>query len=212
MANPRTKTYLQQVSEGETAVILSELSEILSHEVTGDVVEFGCYRGDTSLLMQKMLEREYPNSGARLWLYDSFEGLPARTHEDASVAGDNFKQGELLVTKREVVERFKKAGLRVPRIRKGFFENLSTDDLPFEIAFAFLDGDLYQSIKTSLELVTPRMNKEGVILVHDYNNPQLPGVSRAVDEWLAKISASNSAAQKTAPKLQRRETLAIITW
>ena len=212
MANPRTKTYLQQVSEGETAVILSELSEILSHEVTGDVVEFGCYRGDTSLLMQKMLEREYPNSGARLWLYDSFEGLPARTREDASVAGDSFKQGELLVTKREVVERFKKAGLRVPRIRKGFFENLSTDDLPFEIAFAFLDGDLYQSIKTSLELVTPRMNKEGVILVHDYNNPQLPGVSRAVDEWLAKISASNSAAQKTAPKLQRRETLAIITW
>ena len=212
MANPRTKTYLQQVSEGETAVILSELSEILSHEVTGDVVEFGCYRGDTSLLMQKMLEREYPNSGARLWLYDSFEGLPARTREDASVAGDSFKQGELLVTKREVVERFKKAGLRVPRIRKGFFENLSTDDLPFEIAFAFLDGDLYQSIKTSLELVTPRMNKEGVILVHDYNNPQLPGVSRAVDEWMAKVSASNSATQKTAPKLQRRETLAIIIW
>ena len=175
-------------------------------------MEFGCYRGDTSLLMQKMLEREFPDSSSRLWIYDSFEGLPARTREDASVAGDSFKQGELLVTKREVVERFKKAGLHVPRIRKGFFENLSTDDLPSEIAFAFLDGDLYQSIKTSLELVTPRMNKHGVILVHDYNNPQLPGASRAVDEWLAKLSASTSAAQKTAPKLQRRETLAIISW
>ena len=207
MTAQKNKEYLQQVSEGETAVILSTLHDVLSREVSGDIVEFGCYRGDTSLLLQKMLQREFPNSSSRLWIYDSFEGLPARTHEDASVAGDGFKQGELLVTKREVVERFKKTGLHIPRIRKGFFENLSTDDLPSEIAFAFLDGDLYQSIRTSLELVTPRMNEHGVILVHDYNNPQLPGSARAVDEWLAKFSN-----QKTAPKLQRRETLAIITW
>ena len=217
--------YLQQVSEGETAVILSELRNVLSRNVAGDIVEFGCYRGDTSLLIERVLEREFPESLSRLWIYDSFEGLPAKTSKDASAAGDGFRQGELLVSKREVVERFKKAGLRVPRIRKGFFENLNdggvrgfsvsemnlaTSDLPGEIAFAFLDGDLYQSIKTSLELVTPRMNRQdGVILVHDYNNPQLPGVARAVDEWLTKFSAS---AQKTAPKLQRRESLALISW
>jgi len=206
--NSRNKEYLQQVSDNETAVILSELREVLSRGVAGDVVEFGCYRGDTSLLMERILEREYVSSASRLWIYDSFEGLPERTREDAWVAGDNFKAGELLVTKREVIERFKKAGLRVPRVRKGFFESLSTNDLPDEIAFAFLDGDLYQSIKTSLELVTPRMNPDGVILVHDYNNPQLPGVAKAVDEWMNGFSR----AQKTAPKLQRRETLAIISW
>ncbi len=204
--------YLQQVSEGETAVILSELRGVLSQSVSGDIVEFGCYRGDTSLLIERVLEREFPKSLSRLWIYDSFEGLPARTREDASVAGDGFKQGELFVSKREVVERFKKAGLHVPRVRKGFFENLDAEnDLPDEIAFAFLDGDLYQSIKTSLELVTPRMNRQGgVILVHDYNNPQLPGAARAVDEWLARFRIAN--AQKTAPKLQRRESLAIISW
>ena len=210
--NSSRQEYLQQVSDNETAVILSELRNALSRDVSGDIVEFGCYRGDTSLLMERVLEREFPKSQSRLWIYDSFEGLPARTREDASVAGDNFRAGELLVTKREVVERFKKAGLRVPRIRKGFFENLSNSDLPEEIAFAFLDGDLYQSIKTSLELVAPRMNKNGVILVHDYNNPQLPGVARAVDEWMAGGWRAWSAQQKTAPKLQRRETLAIISW
>ncbi len=210
--NSSRQEYLQQVSDNETAVILSELRNALSRDVSGDIVEFGCYRGDTSLLMERVLEREFPESQSRLWIYDSFEGLPARTREDASVAGDNFRAGELLVTKREVVERFKKAGLYVPRIRKGFFENLSNSDLPEEIAFAFLDGDLYQSIKTSLELVAPRMNKNGVILVHDYNNPQLPGVARAVDEWMAGGWRAWSAQQKTAPKLQRRETLAIISW
>ena len=190
---------------------MEEARATLKSGVPGDLVEFGCYRGDTSLLIQRILEREFPDTASRLWIYDSFEGLPPRTKEDASVAGDGFAAGELLVTKREVVERFKKAGLRVPRVRKGFFEKLDAEnDLPGEIAFAFLDGDLYQSIKTSLELVTPRMSKDGVILVHDYNNPQLPGVARAVDEWMTDGWQAWIGTQKTAPKLQRRESLAII--
>ena len=84
---------------------------------------------------------------------DSFEGLPAKTKEDSSAAGDQFKAGELLVTKREVIEKFKRCGLKIPRIRKGFFEDLNPDeDVPEKISYAFLDGDLYTSIKTSLKL------------------------------------------------------------
>ena len=222
MLKSNKEKYLQQVSDKETAVILDELRKTLADNVPGDIVEFGCYRGDTSLLIQEILEREFDDS-RRLWIYDSFEGLPERTREDASVAGDGFSKGELFVTKREVVERFKKAGLHVPRVRKGFFENLdpgkindrgeilqSSNDLPDKIIFAFLDGDLYQSIKISLDLVALRIARNadgkycGIIIVHDYNNPKLPGVAKAVDEWMA--------AQKTAPKLQRRETLAIISW
>lgn len=173
-------------------------------------MELGCYRGDTSLLLQKMLQsaRGTENSAnsrsaeKTLWIYDSFAGLPARTAEDASVAGDAFSEGELFVSKREVMERFRRAGLRVPRIKKAFFENLDPlTDLPEKICFAFLDGDLYSSIKTSLKLVTPKMTKGSVILVHDYNNPQLPGVARAVDEWLRAHPER---------KLERKETLAIL--
>ena len=196
---------LRQVSEKETEVILGLFLEQL--KVPGDAVEFGCYRGDTSLILQRELEKAQKESNdedlraKRLWLYDSFEGLPARTKEDASVAGDAFQAGELKVSKNEVILRFKKAGLFVPRVRKGFFEELNPEkDLPEKISFAFLDGDLYQSIKTSLMLVTPRMVEDGVILVHDYNNPELPGAARAVDEWLA--------AHKK--RLAVRETLAII--
>ena len=211
--------FLQQVSDTETSVILEYLRKILSAGVPGDVTEFGCYRGDTSLLMARILEREFPGSMSRLWIYDSFEGLPDKTREDSSSAGEEFKVGELFVTKREVVERFKKAGLHVPRVRKGFFENLNPQtDVPEKICFAFLDGDLYQSIKTSLALVTPKMACDkngkilGMIIVHDYDNPQLPGVSKAVDEWMRAQVAEASAQQKTAPRLQRRETLAIISW
>ena len=105
------------------------------------------------------------------------------------------------MTKREVVAKFKKAGLRVPRIKKAFFEDLLDQDLPPQISFAFLDGDLYGSIKTSLALVTPRLTPGAIIVVHDYNNPELPGSAKAVDEYLRNHPTK---------KLAQKATLAII--
>ena len=194
----------QQVSKAETEILLEILEKTL--DVKGDVVEFGCYRGDTSVLLERRLEKyrnENPDKTLKLlWIYDSFEGLPAKTKEDSSAAGDQFKAGELLVTKREVIEKFKRCGLKIPRIRKGFFADLNPDeDVPEKISYAFLDGDLYTSIKTSLKLVENRMAKDGIIIVHDYNNPELPGSSRAVDEWLRAHPGKT---------LEKRETLAII--
>ena len=89
------------------------------------------------------------------------------------------------MTKREVKERFLRAGLPVPVMKKGWFAELTEADMPEEIAFTFLDGDLYESIRDSLGLVGPKMVGDGTVMVHDYNNPALPGVAKAVDEWLA---------------------------
>lgn len=167
-----------QVNESETAKIVELAKESLG--VEGDFVELGCYKGDTSLLLADILR----GSEKKLWLYDSFEGLPEKGEADVSVAGENFKGGELLVTKREVKERFLRAGLPVPIIKKAWFKDLGEADLPREIAFAFLDGDFYESIKDSLKLVEQKMMKGGAIVVHDYNSLELPGVAKAVDEWL----------------------------
>lgn len=170
---------MEQVTPHETEIILQLAEEALGLE--GDFVELGCYKGDTSILLQKLLHQN--GFDRRLWLYDSFAGLPARSIEDASVAGDAFLEGELNASKKEVILKFKKVGLPVPKIKKAFFKDLNPGDLPEKIAFAFLDGDLYDSIKTSLELVLPRLTKDALLLVHDYNNPQLPGVTHAVDEY-----------------------------
>ncbi|MBR2795645.1 class I SAM-dependent methyltransferase [Candidatus Saccharibacteria bacterium] len=167
-----------QVSEAETERIIDLAKKCL--EVNGDFVELGCYKGDTSLLLEDVLR----DSGKKLWIYDSFEGLPEKGVEDESELGRDFQKGVLGVTKREVKERFLRAGLPVPVIKKAWFSELKDDDLPKEIVFAFLDGDLYESIKDSLRLVGDRVVPGGVILVHDYNNPALPGVARAVDEWM----------------------------
>lgn len=188
-----------QVSEGETTKIVELARKCLGAE--GDYVEFGCYKGDTSLLLAEVLRsgvvpveksvekgvEELGKSGGkpvkRLWIYDSFEGLPEKTEADESVMGVDFRSGELFVTKREVKERFLRAGLPVPVIKKAWFRDLTSEDVPERIAFAFLDGDFYESIRDSLRLVVPRMSEGGVIVVHDYNNLALPGVRKAVDEW-----------------------------
>ncbi|MBQ6130494.1 class I SAM-dependent methyltransferase [Candidatus Saccharibacteria bacterium] len=192
---------MEQVSVAETKKLLALAKSALDARVEGDFVEFGCYKGETSVLLGKLLK----SSEKSLYLYDSFEGLPEKTPEDFSPAGANFKQGELLVTKREVLEKLRHAGLdlRKIKIKKAFFEHLNpTTDLPRTIAFAFLDGDLYASINTSLALVVPKLAAQGIIVVHDYNNPELPGASRAVDEFLA---------QNPAFSLHIYHTLAIIT-
>lgn len=167
-----------QVNERETARILGLAQECLTN-VEGDFTEFGCYRGDTSLLLADIIR----NSSRKLWLYDSFEGLPKKRKEDESVLGENFKEKELFVTKREVKERFLRAGIPVPIIKKAWFCDLREDDLPDKIAFSFIDGDFYESIRDALRLVEPKMSNGGVIVVHDYSNPALPGVKKAVDEW-----------------------------
>ena len=166
-----------QVTKEETDKIINLAKDALN--VDGDFVEFGCYKGDTSLLIAEVLQ----GSSKRLWIYDSFEGLPEKSAFDESVLGQDFRAGELYVTKREVKERFLRAGLAVPVIKKAWFSDLESGDLPERIALAFLDGDYYESIKDSLKLVEPKMVDGGVLIVHDYNNAALPGVQRAVDEW-----------------------------
>lgn len=177
-----------QVTREETAEILHFAEQCLGLE--GDFVELGCYRGDTSVLLGKLLAK----TDKHLWIYDSFEGLPEKTREDASGAGANFQKGELFVTKREVVDKLRKHGLKTASrpdpntssvvIKKAWFDDLSSQDLPERIAFAFCDGDLYGSIKTGLRLVVPRLIERGIVIVHDYNNPELPGSAQAVDEFL----------------------------
>ena len=169
-----------QVSEKETERILELAQECL--DISGDFVEMGCYKGDTSLLLAEIVKA----SEKKLWVYDSFEGLPEKKEVDKSVMGVLFRGGELAVTKREVKQRFLRANLPVPVIKKAWFSELVENDLPEQIAFAFLDGDFYESIKDSIKLVAPKMSDGGVMVVHDYTNPALPGVKRAVDEWMQK--------------------------
>lgn len=167
-----------QINVEQIKTILGELGKVIDRGVDGAVVELGCYIGTTSLFLRRLLDKYQDRR--EFHVYDSFAGLPLKSREDESPAGMQFKAGELSVSKKQFVQEFKKARLAVPVIHKSWFSDLTPLDMPDRIAFAFLDGDFYASIRDSLRLVLPRMQSGGTIIVDDYAREALPGVARAV--------------------------------
>ncbi|MEI7632388.1 MAG: TylF/MycF/NovP-related O-methyltransferase [bacterium] len=188
----------KQIRADELFVLLSELKNVVANQVQGDLVELGCYEGTSALFFTRLLNDL--KSDKKLWLYDSFEGLPEKTSEDDSAAGVAFKGGELKASKARLAKNFVKAGLKIPEIKRAWFYELDPSDLPDQVCFAFLDGDFYESIVDSLKLVVPLIAKGGVILVDDYQNLALPGVAKAVNEY----------AERYDWKVQTQKSLAVI--
>jgi O-methyltransferase len=172
-----------QIKKPALGIVLRELETVLAAGVEGDIVEFGCYIGTTSLFIRRLLDHHKQSVSRQFHVYDSFAGLPPKTAQDASVVGLDFKAGELAVNKKQLLQEFYKAGLAPPIIHKAWFDQLTEVDTPGHIAYAFLDGDFYSSIITSLRLVWPRLAPGGVITVDDYQRETLPGVEQAVRDF-----------------------------
>ncbi|HSW99174.1 MAG TPA: TylF/MycF/NovP-related O-methyltransferase [Candidatus Saccharimonadales bacterium] len=191
-----------QVSARDVALVWHELAAVLGAGVPGAVVEFGCYAGTTSLFIRRLLDQA-GQSGREFHAYDSFEGLPDKAAPDQSAAGADFQAGKLAVSKKEFLHQFHAARLVPPVVHKGWFSGLGAADVPHRIAFAFLDGDFYGSILDSLRLVWPRLEPGGVVLVDDYQRPELPGVERAVADYFREIG-------QPVPRLRVERNIAII--
>jgi O-methyltransferase len=187
-----------QIRPDEMLVLLTSLEDVLKQGIDGDVVELGCYEGTSALFEARMLERMSPDK--KLWLYDSFEGLPEKTNEDATPLGEAFTAGALKASKAVLAKNFVKAGLKIPEIKRAWFYELDPEDLPEHICFAFLDGDFYESIMDSMKLVLPKMTTGSMIIIDDYQNPKLPGAKQAVDEYVHRYNL----------KMEAQKSLAIV--
>src|SRR5260221_249695 len=115
-----------QVSREDIRTVLMQLEKVLAGGVPGDIVEFGCYIGTTSLFIRRLMDGHQENRAFHV--YDSFEGLPAKSREDASPAGTDFEAGKLAVSKKQFIREFQKANLKLPIIHKGWFNDLTDSE------------------------------------------------------------------------------------
>lgn len=169
--------------------LLTRLQSVILDGVPGDVIEMGCHAGDTSVFFARMIQElngfgpeHTPTSIRRLHLYDSFQGLPEKGAKDNPDWGD---AGSVRTAEQVVRARFDKEDLPPPQIHSGWFAELPDAEFPDKIAFAFFDGDLYQSIFDSFVRVYPRLSSGAIVCVHDYGVDNWPGVQRACEEYLA---------------------------
>ncbi len=166
----------------------------------GAIVECGVFKGGCVGLMAKVSANA--RSMRKVWLFDSFEGLPEPTALDGLKAEEysaHAVSGNLVPIDRcvgliETVEEllFDKLGLSRETIvfRKGWFQ----DTLPLarlevgEIALLRLDGDWYESTRVCLENLYDLVVPGGFVIVDDYGHWE--GCRRATDEFLANRNLS----------------------
>jgi len=156
----------RQIPAATTPLEGSEIVQWLSacDKIPGDIAELGVYNGATAALMLK-------NSGKRMHLFDTFEGLPE--------SENRFEKGEYkgsLATVRRNLSQWQNR----TEYHVGLFP-ASADGIETRFSFVHLDADLYSSTKSALEWFWPRISQGGAILSHDY--PLSDGVVRAFQEF-----------------------------
>ena len=158
--------------------------------IDGDYVEFGCWGGMTFALAYHESRRH--RHKARLWAFDSFQGLPSPKE-----AGDEhpvWKEGTMVTSLDEFHAICASNGIPSDayNVVPGFYDQaltrLSSEDAPTNIALAYVDCDLYSSAKTVLEFLLPRL-KHGMIIAFDdyfcWSASQISGERRAMLEFFA---------------------------
>ena len=167
------------------------LSSVLVAAVPGEVVEIGCNRGQTSVFLRMVMDRF--DAERELHVFDSFEGLPAPGPEDRRNGSCLLMEGLCRAAPTDVLESFARWDLSPPVIHGGWFSDTLERRLPHAVAFAYLDADFYESTRTSLECVYPRMAPGAIVVLDDYADPArnprawdgLPGPKHACDDFFA---------------------------
>src|SRR5262249_2990736 len=66
---------LTMIGMGRLNNVQACLEDVLAHDVPGDLIEAGTWRGGAAILMRAIL-KAYGATNRGLWVADSFEGLP----------------------------------------------------------------------------------------------------------------------------------------
>ncbi|HSK35187.1 MAG TPA: TylF/MycF family methyltransferase [Actinomycetota bacterium] len=163
------------------------VTDVLRRGVPGDLIETGAWRGGVTIFMRAILEA-YGDTGRRVWVADSFQGLPRPDPErwPAEAGDEHWTRGELAVPLEEVQANFARYGLLDERVR--FLAGWFADTLPTapieRLAVLRLDGDMYGSTMEALEALYPKLSVGGYVIVDDYG--AIPQCKEAVTDFRAR--------------------------
>jgi len=170
----RYETIDRKVPIGTTPTDGLFLAEaLLSLQTEGAIIECGCYAGGTTAklsIVAKLL-------GKKLFVYDSFEGLPKVDEYNmrdyharrSSEWVTDWTAGRYAARLDQVKSNIEKYGEISPCIfREGWFsETLKEENLPQRVCFAFTDVDIASSAKVCLRAIWPLISVNGVYFSHD---------------------------------------------
>jgi O-methyltransferase len=172
----------------------------ITKNVTGDIVECGIGRGRSMIILCALnyFYDKYEGGQRQIFGYDSFEGFPLPSIKDKSFRnskkGDWSKSpsGKYEYSKEIIIKILKESHIPLNEINltltKGFFNESLLDHPDRPIAILHVDGDLYESHKSVLEILYEKVTSGGIIIFDDIMSKQevedpFPGSRIAVKEF-----------------------------
>lgn len=176
---------------------------VCDHRIPGDLVECGVWKGGSCMLIALVLlargERE-----RTIYLYDTFSGMTEPSAEDriawngksvrekweADRDGTGHYFTGWAVGADEVSENLRSTGWPQERTRvvEGDVERTLKEVVPQAVSLLRLDTDWYASTARELEVLYPRLERGGVLLIDDYGH--FKGARKAVDDYFRDPSRS----------------------
>jgi O-methyltransferase len=175
-------------AEAETKVGLKRLNnvtelvyKIIKENVDGDFVETGVWRGGVSILIQGILIENGLDELKKVYVCDSFQGLPTQTSaidRHASMNNAHF----LEVSLEKVKSNFSKYNLLHNNVIfvQGWFRQTLPKLNVERISLLRIDADFYESTMDVLSNLYHKVSTGGYIIIDDY---MIDGCHQAVDEF-----------------------------
>ena len=164
----------------KTLVIYDLIKE--TKNIKGDIIELGIDRGNTSLLIKKILDIFKINK--KLYLLDHFKGLINYNDKKDTLRSKSF-YGKYTTKKGQIVsfiEYFKFKKIKIinkdaTKLLPGFFTS--------KFSLAYFDMDLYMPTIKALQAIEENVVKGGYI-VFDQGNKRLWSEKKAIKDFLNK--------------------------
>jgi hypothetical protein len=162
-----------------------QLVEAANRLPAGDYIELGSHRGFSLRVIHRFMD-----PSRTLYSLDTFEGFDQRDIETEKSKYDTpWTAGTFAPTSVERVAHYVGDGAWPDNLKmiKGWFPESfkGLDDVRWR--FVHIDFDLYQPIKSALELLWKPLLPGGIIMIHDYGSYGFPAARMAVDEFCKSI-------------------------
>ena len=188
---------LTYLSDRRLASLITTCRSIETRNLPGMFLEAGCALGGSAILLASI-----KRDGRPLNVYDVFGMIPPPTKEDTQdvharyqtivqgqstgIGGDRY-YGYLDDLYDVVKKNLASFGIECEGQSVALIKGLVQDTLVLDhpVAFAHIDVDWYEPVKTCLERVFPQLVVGGSIILDDYHD--WGGCRKATDEYLRQI-------------------------
>jgi len=186
---------LSYLSDSKAASLMATCRDIAAAGIPGTFIEAGCALGGSAAMIAHLKPRE-----RALGLYDVFAMIPPPTANDppevherwriirsgksTGIGGDTYYGYQKNLA--DVVRgNLQDLGLDCTQNAITLVKGLLQDTLSVTdpVAFAHVDVDWYEPVKTCLIRIFPHLSVGGVMILDDYHN--WGGCKKAADEYLA---------------------------